>query len=828
MATTYTYQQVYEACLKYFKGNELAATAVATKYVLQDNAGNFLELCPEDYIRNRIAPEFARIEATYPNPTPVADIQEAMQDFRYILCQGSPTFGIGNKYQIVSLANCFVIGQPTDSYGGIMQKDEQMAQIMKRRGGVGIDISSLRPSGTSVRNSARSSDGIPVFMRRYSNTTKEVAQGGRRGALMIGLHCNHPDVEHFITIKRDETQVTGANLSVKWTDEFLRAVEKDEEVTLRFPVDADPKDAMNTHKVKARAIWGTFVQSAWASGEPGCIFWDRVTGQSISDCYADVGFATVISNPCGEIFMSEYNSCILMVLNLVNFVDQPFAKGASMNWERFDKYVRMALRLTDDLIDLELEKIAAIVAKIESDPEPEEVKATELRLWKRVQDCYLRGRRVGLGVTGLADLLAMMGYKYDSDQSLQFAERLFSTLQTTVYDEDAELAKERGPFPVWDWEKEKDCHYITQLPKEVQAKIKKHGRRNIACLTISPSGTTSLLSETSSGIEPVIQLVYRRNKKMTPEEEGSGIKPDYIDKDGIKWVGFDVVHPKLAQWTQVTGETDFKKSPYWGCDINGADWRFRVRLQALAQRYIDQSISSTVNLPNSATVEDVNEVYMLAWKEGCKGVTLFRDGCRRGVIQSQKSQETTSQKREPVLPCDIHYSNIFNRKTGKTEQWIFLVGVQKGTVYEVFGGKKTLVDLPKRYAQGWIAKNGKNDKGFSTYNLILGSLDEESPDRMVIEDIAMVFTPEPGSFTRLVSLSLRNKVPLRLICEQLLKDQDASMFSFEKGLARVLRKYIKEGEKSSDQCPKCGNKTLEYRSGCVYCVTPNCGWSRCD
>lgn len=820
-----TYQDAMASCIKYFNGDELAATAVVSKYLMRSKTGEYLERNPDDYMRGRISHEFARVEERFPNPMSAEEIYQALQGHKYVVCQGSPTFGIGNTNQVVSLANCFAIGQPYDSYGGICLKDQEMAQIMKRRGGVGIDISTIRPSGTRVRNSARTSDGIRVFMERYSNTTKEVAQGGRRGALMMGIDCRHPDIDVFINIKRDLNKVTGANISVKWSDDFLQAVVDDKPFTLRFPVDVPIEKATVTRIVKARDIWNQFIQAAWESGEPGCLFWDRIINQSISDCYADVGFKTIITNPCGELPLSAYGACILFTLNLTGFVVDAFKAKARIDWKLFDKHVRIGLRLADDMIELEMEKVKQILDKIDSDPEPTIIKRTERELWEGILRNYEKGRRVGLGVTGLADMLAMLNVKYGSDESLQVVDKLFATLQITIYDEDAELAKDRGHFPCWDWEKEKDNHYIVQLPVDVRDKIEKYGRRNIGCMTIAPTGTTSLLTQTSSGVEPVFRVAYTRNKKLTPDEEAQGIKHDYVDNDGIKWVSFDVIHSGAKKWMEVTGLTDLKESPYFEADANTISWKSRVQMQSVIQKYIDHSISSTVNLPNNATQQEVSEIYLEGWKSGCKGITLYRDGCRKGVLSDDKTvTDAKARKRDKVLKCDIHYSNIFDPKSEKTNQWVFFVGIQDGVPYEIFGGKRDKIELPKKLTSAQIVKNGKDPKGRSTYDLVIGQGD----DAIVIKNIAEVFTSNPGSYTRLISLPLRHHIPIKFICESLMKDAEAHMFSFEKGVARVLRKYVKDHEKLSDVCPKCNNPSLEYRSGCVYCVTPACGWSKCD
>lgn len=1259
--TVYTKEEVRAACLAYFHGDELAASATMDKYLLKNGQGEFLERDPDDYFRFRLAPEFARIEGKYPNGLSEEEIYEALAGYRYVVCQGSPTFGIGNPYKVVSLSNCFCIGQPYDSYGGICQKDQQLVQIMKRRGGCveqnsfvlskkgltrikdvrvgdyvlscnssngkpewgmvtawkevevpvadrvaikysngavlrtsskhpvmtfgkdcgseygyrtvaeglgvgdggirncfeadelirfddaladigwwlgchtgngscdevngykcrqarirnvgagqevvekygrvvnelsgsacnclpsrrknhktqcweytvsnraikpmivdqyldgemgrktydgdvysfieknnlwvpylaglidadgnvkesgtidlsicmksvidklssilsacgiscriktkvssrpnesvayrmtihhsgtfldevckymvdekkvaaiaemsetyrefsrsfpvsddefneiignyengkydgqyeanlvsiircfkrsrrigigglkcfvnnrlidadaatnisqrveiesveqetesglvyvdiqvdgnhnyyagnfgmvcihncGIDISSLRPRGSTVQNAALTSDGIGVFMQRYSNTTHEVAQNGRRGALLIGIDCLHPEIETFLMIKRDLQKVTGANVSVKWRDEFLRAVEKDEEVTLRFPVDATPEDAEVTRVVKAREIWNLFIESAWQSAEPGAFFWDRVINQSISDCYSENGFRTILANPCGELPLSSMGSCILMLLNLYAFVENPYTEKAKFDFELFEKYSRVAMRMTDDLVDLEMEKIQQIIMKIENDPEPAEVKATELNMWKEVLEHMHNGRRVGLGCTALGDALAALGIKYDSEESLEIAGSIFEAMHNNISQENAKLAEERGPFPIWDWEKEKDSHYIKILPEDIREEIRKHGRRNIALSTIPPCGTTSLLTQTTSGVEPVFRRSYTRRKKMTAREEQEGIKPDFVDADGIKWIHYEIKHHGVQRWMEASGNTDVSKSPYAGCDSSEIDPIFRVRMQALLQKYIQHSISSTINLPKTATMEQVDELYRLAWKEGCKGLTIYRDNCRDGVLITNKLLRpdkiaiSHSPKRPKILPCEIHFSTI------RGHRWIFMVGLLDDQPYEIFGGVEESINVPRKYARrgetkAWIIKNGKNEQGITTYNLVLNSLDDPE-EKLEFADVAALFSPDMGTPTRHLSMLLRHGVPLQCICDQIMKvPQEDSMFTFERGVNRVLKKYIRNKTKTGKTCPKCG-ADLIYVDGCVKCS--QCTWSQCD
>lgn len=813
-------KEIFEKCKEYFNGDDLAASVIINKYLLKDSDGNFIEKSPESLIK-RISSEFSRIEKKYPNSLSEEEIFEALNHFKYIIPQGSPLFGIGNEYQTVSIANCFVVDRPADSYGGILNQDQELAQIMKRRGGVGIDISTIRPKGSVVNNAARTSDGITCFMERFSNTTKEVAQGGRRGALLISIDCRHPNLEEFITVKNDLTRVTGANISIKWSDEFLKCVEEDKEYVLRYPVDSTIEEAKITKTIKAKEIWEKFVIAAHTSAEPGCLYWDKMVTQSLGDCYP--GFETISTNPCSEIGMSAYSSCILMAMNLTGFVDNPFTNKAIFNKTKFKKYLGIASRLIDDMIDLELEKCDKIIKKIINDPESNEIKLVELKLWEKIKKTYIDGRRVGLGFTGLADTLAMLGLKYASPKSLEQIEEIMKNFHFTLSENQAILAKERGSFSVWDWKKESNCHYNKILPKRISDLIQQNGRRNISFSTCAPAGSISLLAQISSGIEPVFMLEYKRNRKLSQEEIDQGIKEEYIDPDGIKWTSCKVFHPGLKQWKQINPKKSIEKSPYFGCTASELNWKDRVKLQGLIQQYITHSISSTCNLPKNVSEEEVSDLYLTAWKEGCKGITIYRDGSRKGVLESNKDKEhsifeTTAPFREKSLPCDIHYSTI------QGNNWIFFVGLFNGRPYEIFGGQRTKIEIPKKYKTGWILKNGRDENGRRTYSLYLGTL-EESDERLIIKDIASEFSPDVGSYTRIISTMLRHGVPIKIICEQLYKDSGNEWTTFEKGCARVLKKYIKDGEKAGGICENCKSDSLQYRDGCVICVS--CGASKC-
>lgn len=815
---TCSFDEAFAESMKYFDRDELASSVTVGKYLLRNKEDKIIEAGPAQIV-DRATSELFRAESAYPNPMPRDSIFEVLDHFRFTIPQGSPLAGIGNSQQVVSIGNCFMVGSPHDSWGGICWKDQELAQIMKRRGGVGVDLSSLRPKFSPVENAARSSDGIECFAEKYSSTTKSVAQNGRRGALLISIDCRHPDVESFITMKRNKAKVTGANISVKWSDDFLRQVEKDGEYTLRFPVDAPVEKALVTRVVKARELWSKFVESAHAVADPGCLFWDSILRDSLSDCYEE--FPTEGTNPCGEITLNPYGACLLMVVNLSAFVEGKF-KEPRFNMELFKKHLRTTSRMMDDMVDLEIEKIRKIIAKVKNDPEPEEIKACELNLWNRVKTCYRKGRRTGLGVTGYGDMLAFMNLKYGSPEALKFTEEVMGAFHVTLMKSQAELAQERGPFPSWNWDKEKDCKYITMLPESVRDSIRKHGRRNISITTCSPAGTISLLTKTTSGIEPVFMRQYTRFTKMTADDEKNGMKPVRVDSDLIKWRSTDVVHHGYRAWLDMYPGVSPDKSPYAKCEAGEIDWKRRVDTQATIQKYITHSISSTVNLPEDATREEVDKIYMYAWKSGCKGITVYRDKCKDGVlVDSSRPNEiilATAPKRPKVLECDVHYSTIGEN------QWVFFVGMLKGKPYEIIGGKKSKVDIPAKYKTGWTIKNGRNSSGRRMYDLAFGE-SHERPDTF-IKDIISEFNPDAGSYTRSVSGMLRHGMPIRFICDMLQKDSQAHMFTFEKGVVRVLSKYIKNGEQSCVVCDSCKVGKIIYKDGCRMCN--NCGASYCS
>ena len=815
--------------VEYFNGDELAANVFLSKYALRDESGNLLEHTPDDMHR-RLAREFARIEAKYPNPLSEDQIYGYLKDFKYIIPQGSPMSGIGNDYQIQSISNCFVIEQPNDSYGGILFADQEQVQIMKRRGGVGMDISTIRPRGMNTSNAAKTTDGIGVFMERFSNSCREVAQGGRRGALMLTIDCRHPEVETFIDIKRDLRKVTGANISIRFTDEFMRAVETDSTFTLRWPVEKNPEEAEITKAVSAKQVWEKFVDAAWSSAEPGALFWDTVVDQGIVDCYHDEGYRTISTNPCGEIPLSPYDSCRLMVVNLTSFVNNPFSEKPEFDFDEFGKAVYVAQRLMDDLVDLEVECVDRILEKIDKDPEPDHVKKIERDLWHKIRAAGLNGRRTGLGVTGLGDALAALNLKYGSDNSIHMTEVIYSWLAKYSHYSSLVMAQERGAFPVWDYEKEKGHKYLNGVMEATNSlhpdaidMWKKTGRRNIALTTTAPVGSVSMLTQTTSGIEPAFLLSYKRRKKINVNDGNT--PADFVDELGDKWQEFTVYHHWFKKWMDATGKTNPEESPYWGGTANDIDWVKSVEIQAAAQKWIDHSISKTCNLPGDATRETVAQVYMKAWKTGCKGFTVYRDGCRTGVLVADKPKDEPktvqhAPKRPKDLQCDIHRANVKNGES--TESWMILVGLLEGTPYEIFCGLAEKVEIPKKAKTGILTKNGRKD-GVTTYNLKVPIGDDE----VVFKDIASIFdNPTQGAFTRTMSLALRHAVPIQYIVEQVQKDKASDMFSFSRVTARVLKGYIPDGTKPAGKsCPECSSTDLMYQEGCITCKS--CSYSKC-
>lgn len=835
----FTHEEAMTASTSYFEGDELAATVFVTKYALRNESGDLVEASPTDMHR-RLAREFARIELKYPNPMSEDEIFALLDKFRYIVPQGSPMSAVGNPTQVQSLSNCFVIASPLDSYGSIARADEEILQIQKRRGGVGVDISNIRPRGMSVKNAAGSSDGIGIFMERYSNTTREVAQGGRRGALMETLDVRHPDVERFILIKNEldpngkRTKVTGANVSVRVSDEFMRAVESDSEFTLRWPVKAKPADAKFTKTIVARSLWKTMMHAAWASAEPGILYWDTVTRLSMADEFADKGYETVCTNPCSELPLSVYDSCRLLLLNLLSYVKNPYTVNAVFDFDLFAEHSRKAQRLMDDLVDLEIEAIDRIITKIEADEEPATEKVRELAVWKNIRTACVNGRRTGTGITALGDALAALGQTYGDQSSIDTTELVYKTLAIATHTESVEMAKQRGAFPAWEQGRYMKNEFAQRLAsacdETVNFDFELFGRRNIALTTTAPAGSVSTLTQTTSGIEPAYLLHYKRRKKLRQVEIDNGARVDHVDALGDKWQEYDVYHHGLKKWMDATGETDIQKSPYHKATSNDVDWVASVDLLAAAQKWTEHSISKTINLPKHVTEELVSEVYMRAWKLGIKGVTVYRDGCRDGVLVSADKKDEkpkTSEgitdrhapKRPKMLECDIQ------RATVKGEKYLVLVGLLDGRPYEVFCGLSDKLEVPKKFEKGKLLKNGKNKDGLSTYNL---SIDLGEGDELVVKDVATMFDNATySSFTRMVSLSLRHGVPVQFVCEQMSKSLDEDMQSFAKILSRVLKKYIPDGTApaSEKKCLSCGSSSVAYQQGCVTCLS--CGSSKC-
>lgn len=816
-----TYKEAVEKSVQYFQGDTLAADVFVKKYALTDAAGDVKEVTPKQ-MHERLAREFARIEQKYPNPVSEQEIFESLDNFRYIVPQGSPMAAIGNPYQTISAGNCYVVPNIIDSYGGILYTDQQLTHIMKRRGGCGVDISEIRPKGVVVNNSAKSSDGIGIFMERFSNTTREVAQAGRRGALMLSISVHHPDIETFISIKKDKTKVTGANISIRVSDEFMNAVENNTDYEQRWPVEGTPKIR---RKESAKAIWDKIIEAAWDSAEPGLLFWDAIT-RGPADAYSSKGFKTLSTNPCGEIPLSV-DACRLLCLNLWGFVKNAFTEKAEFDWKLYHEKVRLGQRLMDDIVDIELELLGKILCKVENDPEPLHIKQVEIDTWKAFIESTKNGRRTGLGITALGDVIAALGMRYGSDASIEFTEKVYRELAVGSYTESVLMAESRGAFPAFEHSLEKDNSFIKrvvgELAPEIQEKYKKFGRRNIANTTTAPTGSVSLMTQTTSGIEPAYLVSSVRRRKINPTDEGARV--DFIDELGDKWMEYKVFHPKFRTWMDVTGKEKVEESPYHQSTSNDVDWVASVKLQAVAQKWVCHAISKTCNLPNDTTKEMVAEVYKEAWKAGCKGFTVYRDGSRTGVIVAESSKEEKKEglvprdapKRPDSLECDI-----FHVKMDK-QPFTVVVGLMNGLPYEVFCGHP-IKDLEKKYEKGQIVKVSHGKSKPATYNLVVKNGVEE-----VIEDLnEALANTEYGAFTRSISTSLRHGTPVQYMVEQLQKgDKSSDMHSYEKVIARCLKKYIKDGAKSSGDkvCNNCGAESLIYQEGCLTCTS--CGNSKC-
>jgi ribonucleoside-diphosphate reductase alpha chain len=838
-AKTYNYDEVFEATKEYFKDDLLAATVWINKYALKDSQGKIYERTPEDMHR-RIAREVARIEQKYPNPLSEEQIFELIRDFKYIIPQGSPMTGIGNNFQVASLSNCFVIGfaDNADSYGGILTIDQEQVQLMKRRGGVGHDLSHIRPKGSPVLNSALTSTGIVPFMERYSNSTREVAQDGRRGALMLSISVRHPDAESFIDAKMEKGKVTGANVSVRIDDEFMQAVINNKPYIQQYPVDAVKPTYVK--QIDARCLWNKIIHNAWKSAEPGVLFWDTIINESVADCYADLGFRTASTNPCGEIPLCPYDSCRLIAINLYSYVENPFTPDARFDFPLFREHVRCAQRIMDDIIDLEQEKIDLILQKIKSDPEDEELKRTERLLWEKISKRTGEGRRTGIGITGEGDMLAALGLRYGCENAIDFSVEVHKTIALEAYRSSTYMAKERGAFEVFDATREKNNPFIQRLKKEdekLYQDMVKHGRRNISLLTIAPTGTTSLMTQTTSGIEPVFLPVYKRRRKVNPNEPS--IKISFVDEVGDSWEEYNVFHHKFETWLKASGydveevkklddeliQKIVQKSPYYLATSNDVDWLAKVRMQGEIQKWVDHSISVTINIPRDVSEELVSELYMTAWKSGCKGCTIYREGSRAGVLLANNNDKeedpATKYKRPRVLDAEII------RFKNNEEQWIAFVGFKDGKPYEIFTGieDEEIFPIPKSITRGKIIKN-KEEDGTTRYDF---QYTDKFGYKNTLGGLSHIFNPEFWNYAKLISGVLRHGMPIPDVVNLVssLRLDTATINSWKAGVERTLKRYIPDGTKAKtkQKCPECGSSNLVYQEGCLICK--NCGSSKC-
>lgn len=843
---TYSYDEAYNASLEYFKGDELAARVWVNKYAVKDSFGNIYEKSPED-MHWRIANEVARVEAKYPNALSSQELFDLLDHFKYIVPQGSPMTGIGNDYQIASLSNCFVIGLDgsADSYGAIIRIDEEQVQLMKRRGGVGHDLSHIRPKGSPVKNSALTSTGLVPFMERYSNSTREVAQDGRRGALMLSVSIKHPDSESFIDAKMTEGKVTGANVSVKLDDEFMQAAVEGKPYTQQYPIDSP--NPMVSKEIDASALWKKIVHNAWKSAEPGVLFWDTIIRESVPDCYADLGFRTVSTNPCGEIPLCPYDSCRLLAINLYSYVVNPFTPEAYFDFDLFKKHISLAQRIMDDIIDLELEKIERILEKIDSDPESMEVKGSERHLWEKIYHKSGLGRRTGVGITAEGDMLAAMGLRYGTEEATEFSEKVHKTIALEAYRSSVNMAKERGAFEIYDAEREKNNPFINRLKEadpELYEEMKKYGRRNIACLTIAPTGTTSLMTQTTSGIEPVFMPVYKRRRKVNPND--ANVHVDFVDETGDAFEEYVVFHHKFLTWMKINGydpdkrytqeEVDelVEKSPYYKATSNDVDWLMKVKMQGRIQKWVDHSISVTINLPNNVSEDLVNQLYVEAWRSGCKGCTVYRDGSRAGVLISTKKKDKKEEEEEcrckppqvvevrpKVLEADVV------RFQNNKEKWVAFVGLLDGRPYEIFTGlqdDEEGIVLPKSVTSGRIIKSYDED-GTKHYDF---QFENKRGYKMTIEGLSEKFNKEYWNYAKLISGVLRWRMPIEQVIKLVgsLQLDSENINTWKNGVERALKKYVQDGtEAKGVKCPNCGHETLVYQEGCLICKT--CGSSRC-
>jgi len=839
----YTQEDAFKASLDYFKGDELAAQVWVNKYALKDSNGHIYEATPND-MHHRIASEIARIETKYPNPLSESFIFNLIKDFKYIVPQGSPMTGIGNPYQIASLSNCFVIGNEgdSDSYGGIMKIDQEQVQLMKRRGGVGHDLSHIRPKGSAVKNSALTSTGVVPFMERYSNSTREVAQDGRRGALMLSISINHPDSESFIDAKLEQGKVTGANVSVRIDDAFMKAVENKSTYTQTYPINS--KSPQLSQNVKANPIWDKIVHNAWKSAEPGILFWDTIINESVPDCYADLGYKTVSTNPCGEIPLCPYDSCRLLAMNLYSYVNNPFTEDAHFNFKLFKEHVAYAQRIMDDIIDLELEKIDGILAKIDSDPENKSIKAVERELWVNIQRKANEGRRTGIGITAEGDMLAALGLRYGTDDASEFSVKIHKTLAIEAYRGSINMAKERGAFSIYNWDREVNNPFVNRLfeaDQDLKESMRKYGRRNIALLTIAPTGTTSLMTQTSSGIEPVFMPVYKRRRKVNPNDKN--VKVDFIDEVGDSWEEYIVFHHKFKDWMQINGyATDVnytqseldklvQKSPYYKATSNDVDYLKKVKMQGAIQKWIDHSISVTINMPSNVTEELVGQCYIEAWKSGCKGVTVYRDGSRSGVLISAEENKKTEEKTEelvnfPSVRPEILDADVVRFQNNK-EKWIAFIGVIDEKPYEIFTGladDEDGISIPRWLTRGQILKS-KDSKGVRRYDF---QFTNKRGYKTTIEGLSHKFNPEYWNYAKLISSILRHGMPMEKLIDLVgtLQLDSENINTWKAGVTRALKRYIPDGTSAQGQsCMNCKSKKLQYQEGCLTCL--DCGSSKC-
>ena len=855
---TFSFDEAFQTTLSYFGGDELAARVWVNKYAMKDSFGNIYEKSPVD-MHWRIANEVARIEKKYKNPLTAQQVFDLLDHFRYIIPAGSPMTGIGNTQQVASLSNCFVIGLDgkADSYGAIMRIDEEQVQLMKRRGGVGHDLSHIRPKGSPVNNSALTSTGLVPFMERYSNSTREVAQDGRRGALMLSVSIKHPDSEAFIDAKMEEGKVTGANVSVKLDDAFMQAAIDGKTYVQQWPIDSD--SPLVKKEISARDLWQKIVHNAWKSAEPGVLFWDTILRESIPDCYADLGFATVSTNPCGEIPLCPYDSCRLLSINLFSYVDKPFTADATFDFDKFKQHVQYAQRIMDDIVDLEMEKIDQIIEKIKADPENDEVKETEYHLWEKIKRKSSMGRRTGVGITAEGDMLAALGLRYGTEEATDFSVLVHKTLALNAYRSSVTMAKERGAFEVFDAQREAKNPFVLRLKEadpELYGDMKRYGRRNIACLTIAPTGTTSLMTQTTSGIEPVFMPVYKRRRKVNPND--TDVHVDFVDEVGDSFEEYIVYHRKFLEWMQINGYDTEKrytqdeidalvaKSPYYKATANDVDWLMKVKMQGAIQQWVDHSISVTVNLPNDVDEALVNRLYVEAWRSGCKGCTIYRDGSRAGVMISVSKDDKKKGKHaegadvqevaDNRLPCkqpevtEIRPKELecdVVRFQNNKEKWVAFVGLLNGYPYEIFTGlqdDEEGIVLPKNVTKGKIIKS-TTAEGTHRYDF---QFENKRGYKTTVEGLSEKFNPEYWNYAKLISGVLRYRMPIdhvmKLVSSLQLKDE--SINTWKNGVERALKKYIVDGTKANGQkCPVCGHESLVYQEGCLICT--NCGASRC-